>query len=74
MPAARGRTTEFDGTTLRLPDGRGRVLVVARPMSPFTPAEYARARALVALARESETSGHPVPAGDRGPASDTTGD
>ncbi|HEY0485396.1 MAG TPA: hypothetical protein VGD72_04015 [Mycobacteriales bacterium] len=54
MPAEPGQAPEHTGTTLRLPDGRGQVFVVARPMSPFTPAEYARARALVELAQRSD--------------------
>ena len=40
---------ELEGTTMRLRDGDGGVLVVTRPFSEFTPAEYARARALVRL-------------------------
>ena len=59
MPPADARPG-LDGTTLRLPDGRGRVLVVARPMSPFTPAEYARARALVELASGTSRQVGPV--------------
>lgn len=43
------RGPQLDRTTMRLPDGRGGVLVVSRPSSPFTPTEYARARALVDL-------------------------
>jgi hypothetical protein len=74
MPALPGRAPELDGTTLRLPDGHGRVLVLARPMSPFTPAEYARARALVELARWVALSRRPETARDRSPASDTSRD
>jgi hypothetical protein len=58
LPESRSRPygagPELDRTTMRLPDGRGGVLVVTRPMSPFTPAEYARARALVELASPRE--------------------
>jgi GNAT superfamily N-acetyltransferase len=36
-------------TVLRLPDPAGGVLVIERPQLPFTPAEFARARALVEL-------------------------
>jgi predicted amino acid-binding ACT domain protein len=43
------RGPELEGTTMRLRDGNGGVLVVTRPLSEFTPAEYARARALVEL-------------------------
>ncbi|WP_079122561.1 GNAT family N-acetyltransferase [Streptomyces abyssalis] len=40
-----------EGTVLRLPDPAGGVLVVERPQLPFTPAEFARAAALVELDR-----------------------
>ena len=61
QPSAAGRGPEFDGTTLRLSDGTGRDLVVTRPMSPFTPAEYARAQVLVALARDRRAVRQPDP-------------
>jgi GNAT superfamily N-acetyltransferase len=38
-------------TVLRLPDPAGGVLVIERPQLPFTPAEFARAAALVELDR-----------------------
>ncbi|WP_241265646.1 GNAT family N-acetyltransferase [Streptomyces boncukensis] len=40
---------ELDGTVLRLPDPAGGEIVVERPQLPFTPTEFARARALVEL-------------------------
>jgi N-acetylglutamate synthase-like GNAT family acetyltransferase len=39
----------WQDTVLRLPDPAGGVLVIERPQLPFTPAEFARARALVEL-------------------------
>ncbi|MFI1825578.1 GNAT family N-acetyltransferase [Streptomyces sp. NPDC020412] len=39
----------LDGTVLRLRDPRGGTIVVERPHLPFTPTEFARARALVEL-------------------------
>ncbi|MBU7600057.1 GNAT family N-acetyltransferase [Streptomyces sp. P38-E01] len=39
----------FQETVLRLPDPAGGTLVVERPHLPFTPSEFARARALVEL-------------------------
>lgn len=39
----------LDGTELRLPDPAGGAIVVVRPHLPFTPTEFARARALVEL-------------------------
>ncbi|HEY0358035.1 MAG TPA: amino acid-binding protein, partial [Mycobacteriales bacterium] len=62
LPSAADPGPELDGTTLRLGDGSGRDLVVSRPMSPFTPTEYARAQALVELARAGRTAARP----DRG--------
>jgi len=41
-----------DGSTLRLPDPEGGVLTVTRTGPAFTPAEFARARALLALDHE----------------------
>jgi RimJ/RimL family protein N-acetyltransferase len=38
-----------DGTALRLADPAGGLLTITRPAAAFTPAEYARARALLAL-------------------------
>jgi hypothetical protein len=48
---------EMDRTTMRVPDGRGGVLVVTRPLSPFTPTEYARVRAFVALSSRRAAEG-----------------
>jgi hypothetical protein len=62
LPSAADRGPELDGTTLRLGDGEGHDLVVTRPGSPFTPTEYARAQALVELAR----AGRAAPQEDRG--------
>ncbi|MCW2568369.1 MAG: acetyltransferase [Mycobacterium sp.] len=62
LPSAADPGPELDGTTLRLGDGSGRDLVVSRPMSPFTPTEYARAQALVELTRAGRTAARP----DRG--------
>lgn len=42
----------FVETRMRIPDPAGGTLLVERPAPPFTPAEYARARALVELAAE----------------------
>ncbi|WP_405655473.1 GNAT family N-acetyltransferase [Streptomyces sp. RK9] len=39
----------LDGTVLRLPAPEGGVITVERPYLPFTPTEFARARALVEL-------------------------
>ncbi|GAA3368708.1 GNAT family N-acetyltransferase [Streptomyces sannanensis] len=39
----------LDGTVMRLRDPRGGVITVERPCLPFTPSEFARARALVEL-------------------------
>ncbi|NJQ01602.1 GNAT family N-acetyltransferase [Streptomyces zingiberis] len=39
----------LEGTVMRLPDPSGGVLTVERPSLPFTPSEFARARALVEL-------------------------
>ncbi|GAA3735657.1 GNAT family N-acetyltransferase [Streptomyces tremellae] len=39
----------LDGTSMRLRDGTGGTLIAERPSLPFTPTEFARARALVAL-------------------------
>ncbi|MEU6733630.1 GNAT family N-acetyltransferase [Streptomyces physcomitrii] len=39
----------FDGTVMRLASAQGSALTVERPYLPFTPTEFARARALVAL-------------------------
>jgi hypothetical protein len=62
VPSPSDRGPELGGTTLRLADGSGRDLVVTRPMSPFTPTEYARAQALVELAR----AGRALPQPNRG--------
>ncbi len=42
----------FADTRMQIPDPAGGTLLVERPAPPFTPAEYARARALVELAAE----------------------
>jgi GNAT superfamily N-acetyltransferase len=42
----------FADTRMQIPDPAGGTLLVERPAPPFTPAEYARARALVELAGE----------------------
>jgi GNAT superfamily N-acetyltransferase len=42
---------------MQIPDPAGGMLVVERPAPPFTPAEYARARALVDLAAEARRAG-----------------
>ncbi|WP_141658761.1 GNAT family N-acetyltransferase [Carbonactinospora thermoautotrophica] len=49
-PADLPQEGEPDGTTMRLPDAEGGVLVVSRPGLPFTPAEFARAHALAEVA------------------------
>lgn len=41
----------IDGTVLRLVDAGGGVLVVTRPLLPFTPVEFARAKAVLDLHR-----------------------
>ncbi|WP_415949587.1 GNAT family N-acetyltransferase [Streptomyces sp. KLOTTS4A1] len=50
-PSARTSPVEgrLDGSVLRLRDGEGGEIVVERPALPFTPTEFARARALVEL-------------------------
>jgi N-acetylglutamate synthase-like GNAT family acetyltransferase len=50
-PAGRAEEHEdaLDGTTLRLRDPSGGTITVSRPHLPFTPTEFARARALVEL-------------------------
>jgi hypothetical protein len=55
LPSGVDHGPELDDTTMRLPDGRGGTLVVTRPLSPFTPAEYARARALVEVSARRGT-------------------
>lgn len=47
----------YGQTELRLPDPAGGTLVVERPWLPFTPAEFARAAALVELDRVLGTAG-----------------
>lgn len=51
LPAGSGHRGEgvLEDTVLRLPRPAGGALVVERPHLPFTPAEFARARALVEL-------------------------
>jgi hypothetical protein len=61
VPTSADRGPELDGTTLCLGDGSGRDLVVTRPMSPFTPTEYARAQALVEVARAGRAVPQPDP-------------
>lgn len=51
-PAAPGSSEGISGTTMRLRDPGDRMLALERPSFPFTPAEGARARALVALHRD----------------------
>lgn len=55
----------WEETVLRLPDPAGGVLVIERPHLPFTPSEFARARALVDLDRH-------LGAGSRVPRSPAT--
>lgn len=73
-PSGRAAAPEFqdvppegmwEETVLRLPDPAGGVLVVERPHLPFTPSEFARARALVDLDRH-------LGAGSRVPRSPAT--
>ncbi|MFR9676705.1 N-acetyltransferase family protein [Streptomyces sp. TR06-5] len=54
----------FEPHRLRLGDPAGGVLVVERPRAPFTPVEYARARALVAHDRRPSRRRWDVTAGD----------
>jgi GNAT superfamily N-acetyltransferase len=51
QPAGRAAEHEdtLDGTTMRLRDPAGGSITVSRPHLPFTPTEFARARALVEL-------------------------
>jgi GNAT superfamily N-acetyltransferase len=49
---AEGYRPGFADTRMQIPDPAGGTLLVERPAPPFTPAEYARARALVELAAE----------------------
>ncbi|MFF2654869.1 GNAT family N-acetyltransferase [Streptomyces sp. NPDC058045] len=51
----------LDGTVLRLRTGDGGLLTVERPQLPFTPTEFARARALVELGRAVRISGTVAP-------------
>jgi hypothetical protein len=48
-----GATDGVDGTTMRVRDPRGGVLLLSRAQRPFSPAELARARALAAIAAVS---------------------
>jgi hypothetical protein len=49
---AEGYRAGFADTRMQIPDPAGGTLLVERAAPPFTPAEYARARALVELAAE----------------------
>ncbi|MFC5905983.1 GNAT family N-acetyltransferase [Streptacidiphilus monticola] len=49
VPGAELAEDELDGTTMRLRDPSGGHLELTRPQPPFTPTEFARARALIAL-------------------------
>lgn len=49
-PVPAGAGFGVDGTRMRLADGGGGVFELSRPAPEFTPAEYARAQALVELA------------------------
>ena len=52
-PTPRGFSERISGTTMRLcATPRDRMLSLERPSFPFAPAEWARARALVALHRD----------------------
>lgn len=50
-PSTVGARLGVDRTSMVLPDPSGGALLLSRPAPVFTPAEYARAQALVALAR-----------------------
>jgi GNAT superfamily N-acetyltransferase len=50
VPADGGGATGVDGTRMRLGDGTGGLFDLSRAAPDFTPAEYARAQALVELA------------------------
>ncbi|MFG7944119.1 GNAT family N-acetyltransferase [Streptomyces cacaoi] len=49
VPGAARAEGTLSGTVLRVPDPAGGEIVVERPTLPFTPTEFARARALVEL-------------------------
>ncbi|MTE22163.1 GNAT family N-acetyltransferase [Streptomyces sp. TRM43335] len=53
----------LEGTTMRLRDPRGGTVAVERPHLPFTPTEFARARALVRLDALLDTQLAPHPDG-----------
>jgi hypothetical protein len=51
-----GRREGYSATAMQLRDPAGGVIFIQRPEPAFTPAEYARAHALVALSRVATTS------------------
>lgn len=57
-PAPHGHNEGISGTTLRVRDPQDQMLTLERPAFPFTPAEWARARALIGLHRDVN-NGHP---------------
>ncbi|MFE6612892.1 hypothetical protein [Amycolatopsis sp. NPDC057786] len=60
---ARGRFAEnVEGTSMRLIDPAGGPMLVTRPLLPFTPVEFARAKAVLAL--ERRLAGTPEPTAD----------
>lgn len=52
VPAARGHREGIHETTMRVRDPQGEMLTLERPEFFFTPAEWARARALISLHRD----------------------
>ncbi|MFP8905945.1 GNAT family N-acetyltransferase [Streptomyces atacamensis] len=57
----------LEGTVIRMRDPRGGTIVVERPHLPFTPTEFARARALVELDARLDAQPDPRPSGTAGP-------
>ncbi|MFP8887108.1 GNAT family N-acetyltransferase [Streptomyces mangrovi] len=56
----------LEGTVIRMRDPHGGTIVVERPHLPFTPTEFARARALVELDTRLDAQPDPRPAGAAG--------
>ena len=55
-----GKKSGFDGTSMRLAETGGGQVVVTRPLLPFTPAEFARAKAALDLCHRLAGSLAPV--------------
>jgi hypothetical protein len=66
LPLAQSRAG-FTSSRMQVTDPRGGVLLIERAAPPFTPAEYARARALVTVAAEVFRREGPQAAADDAP-------